>query len=186
MGTTNLFVELVVIGVGAMIWLLLFVLAFLGVPLPEVNETMVLASAIPLLALTYVAGIIWDRVVDYAFEKIWVNRKRKQYFAEKADYYNARRNILTKSERLADLHEYSRSRMRICRAWTFNSVLIAVAAIFFLSNDPPTDVELQPLVVLVSVVGAVFATGAWFSWSSLVDTEFRRISEQSDYLAGQL
>ncbi|MEQ8692337.1 MAG: hypothetical protein RIC89_16075 [Pseudomonadales bacterium] len=182
MGTTNLFVELVVIGAGVMIWLLLLVFTIVGRPPLAISEAMLLASAIPLLAITYVAGIIWDRIVDVLFEKLWVDRWRPRFFATKTDYYNARRAILTKSERLSELIEYGRSRMRICRAWTLNALLITVSGVAFLFSDHRNEPEFALKVWAVILIGTAFSVGAWFAWASLVKTEYRKIKDQSQYL----
>lgn len=165
-----------------LIWLALLVFTALGFPPSEFGEAILFASAIPLLATTYVAGIIWDRVVDYVFEKIWVERWRLEFFPNKYDYYNARRKILTKSERLSDLLEYGRSRMRICRSWTLNSILIGLSLnilLFekFLGND-----NFEILVITATSISVAFSIGAWFAWASLVKTEYRKIKEQSLYL----
>src|SRR5215210_8108672 len=127
MGTTNLFVELVVIGVGAMAWLCLLILTVFGwtwIPLEKLFST---TALLPLVSLIYLLGIVSDRIADSIFERFWVERLQLTRFANTNEYHVARRQILTGSERLSDLLEYGRSRMRICRGWTLNSVLIAIA-----------------------------------------------------------
>ena len=69
MSTTNLFVELIVIGIGAAIWVVLAALAVFGyswVPLDQVFSTF---AAAPFLGVVYVLGIILDRVADAVFER---------------------------------------------------------------------------------------------------------------------
>ena len=182
MSTSNLFVELIVIGAGVLIWLALLVFTALGFPSLEFGESLLFVSAIPLLATTYVAGIIWDRVVDYVFEKIWVDRWRVALFPNKKDYYEARRTILTKSERLSDLLEYGRSRMRICRSWTLNSILIGFSLNIFLYKKFLENDNFEMLIITATSISVAFSIGAWFAWSSLVKTEYRKIKEQSVYL----
>ena len=184
MGTTNLFVELVVIGVGVLIWLALLVFATLGFPPPVLGDTLLIASAIPMLATIYVAGIIWDRIADRVFERIWVDRWRSRFFPNKLEYFNARRIILTQSERLSDLLEYSRSRMRICRAWTLNSIMIGISLNIFLFRNYVASDNFGILVLLATSVSLAFSIGAWFAWAGLVKTAYRKIKEQSAYLQG--
>lgn len=182
MGTTNLFVELVVIGAGVLIWLALFMLTVLGLPSVAISESFQVAFTIPMLAIIYVAGIIWDRIADLLFEKSWVDRWRLEFFQNKKDYYNARRTILTKSERLSDLLEYGRSRMRICRAWTLNSILIGIFFSAFIYRNFPHDEKYGLLILTAIFLSLIFSFGAWYAWASMTKTQFRKVKEQSNYL----
>lgn len=118
MSTTNLFVELIVIGVGTFIWILLLLSAMFGWELGTLVSLVPLETAVPLVSLVYVLGIAMDRLADVTFETLWGKSLRKSRFGELRNYYDARRQILTKSERLSELLEYGRSRLRICRGWT--------------------------------------------------------------------
>ena len=71
MSTTNLFVELVVIGVGVFIWVVLFVFSVIGMDWIRISDTLLISSAIPALAFIYVLGIVWDRFIDYLFDRFW-------------------------------------------------------------------------------------------------------------------
>jgi len=53
MSTTNLFVELVVIGVGAMLWLILLTLALFGFQWFQIKVEILVALIIPLLSFIY-------------------------------------------------------------------------------------------------------------------------------------
>ena len=103
MSTTNLFVELIVIGVGALAWIVLLVLSLFGwawVPTERVFSTVAL---VPLLSLIYVLGIVSDRIADSLFEHWWNDNLRKSRFPEINDYHAARRRILTRSDRRTSL-----------------------------------------------------------------------------------
>ena len=181
MGTTNLFVELVVIGVGAMTWLCLLVVAVFGwkwIPIDKVFSTVAL---VPLLSLIYLLGIISDRIADSIFERLWVTRLRQRCFESTKEYHLARRQILTGSERLSDLLEYGRSRMRICRGWTLNSILIAITL------NLCVWIQLQPsharsLSIFGTIASLSFAVGAWDTWRKLSVTEYRKVKEQAAFL----
>lgn len=60
MSTTNLFVELVVIGVGAAIWIVLLGLAVIGCEWATDIEAVSLVAIVPTLAVVYVLGIVSD------------------------------------------------------------------------------------------------------------------------------
>jgi hypothetical protein len=182
MSTTNLFVELIVIGVGALAWIILLVLSLFGwdwIPTEKVFSTVAL---VPLLSLIYVLGIVSDRIADSLFEYWWNDNLRKGRFPEIVDYHAARRQILTRSERLSELLEYGRSRLRICRGWTLNSVLIAVALNLFIWMRLATS----PLAFSLSLFGTVavllFAIAPWYTWRKLTVTEYRKVKEQAAFL----
>ena len=185
MSTTNLFVELIVIGVGAAIWFTLFIFSMFGyhwVPISVLEST---PAALPLLAIVYVLGIISDRIADVVFETFWVDGLRKSTFPNKKKYYEAQRLIITKSERLTDLMEYGRSRLRICRGWAFNSVLMAVSLNTFLWSKFYDAPSVSSISIFGTASLLLFSIAAWFVWSKLAKTQYLKIKEQGEFLANQ-
>ena len=182
MSTTNLFVELIVIGVGAFIWLILLVFSMFGYAWVPMDSLQSIGASIPILAVVYVSGIISDRVADTVFEWIWSDDLRKPYFQDRREYYNARRIILTRSERLSDLLEYGRSRLRICRGWAFNSILIAICLNTFVWTKFSDKSFATSISVFGSISILVFALGAWFAWRKLTQNEYRKIKEQAEFI----
>ena len=182
MNTTNLFVELIVIGIGAFIWIALLIFAVFGYAWVPIDKVFSSTLTIPFLTAIYVLGIISDRIADVIFEWLWSDDLRETYFSNRLDYYNARRVILLHSERLSDLMEYGRSRLRICRGWAFHLVLIAPSLnIFLLSQELQKGMMLK-LAVLGTIFSLVLAFGAWFSWKRLALSEYRKAKEQSEFL----
>ena len=70
MGTTNLVVELMVIGVGAVAALILTGLTGFGTHWVPVDALLAIQTAIPMLAITYVLGVLTDRLADEIFELV--------------------------------------------------------------------------------------------------------------------
>jgi len=182
MSTTNLFVELIVIGVGASIWLTLLVLALFGYDWVPVGQLLSPAAAVPLIAVVYLLGIVSDRLADAAFQRIWTDDLRGSFFKDRREYYNARRIILTQSERLSDLLEYGRSRLRICRGWAFNSVLIAVTLNMFVWMQFADHRLAWPVSAFVSVIMLALSAASWFAWRKLAMNEYRKIDEQAAFI----
>jgi len=182
MSTTNLFVELIVIGVGALAWIVLLVLSLFGwnwVPTEKVFSTV---AIVPLVSLIYVLGIVSDRIADTLFEHWWNDDLRKGRFPEINDYHAARRQILTGSERLSDLLEYGRSRLRICRGCALNAVLIAVALNLFIWLRLPGSPLALSLSLFGTVAALLFAIASWYTWKKLTVTEYRKVEEQAAFL----
>lgn len=177
MSTTNLFVELIVIGVGAFLWVVLLLVSILGYDKTATELALTPGGLIFMLSVIYVLGIITDRLADGLFDILWGRKIRERNIGSLANYYDARRRMSENSRHLADLLEYGRSRLRICRGWAFNSALTVLALNVFLivagetvANRTRTD--------LVGTIGLVLLTvGAWYSWKRIAESEYRRVKE---------
>lgn len=182
MNTTNLFVELIVIGVGALAWVVLLVLSVAGWQWVPVEKAFSTGALVPVLSVVYVLGIVSDRIADSLFEGVWNNRLRRKRFPTVDDYHAARRHILTRSGRFSDLLEYGRSRLRICRGWALNSVLIAISLNVFLWTRLADRPSTPGLSLFGTVALLSFAAASWYTWRKLTATEYRKVQEQAAYL----
>lgn len=181
MNTTNLFVELLVIGLGPLAALALVVWVVLGADAVTAAEvfgfTSSLGFVIPALGVMYVLGIVTDRVADRLFG-IWANRIRRRYFASDAGYHDARRTILVHAEPMYGLRQYGRSRMRIVRGWAFNAALLVVPFNLWAARSG-TGAGVQ--LVLNGALAALFVGAAW-SWKALAHSEYRKIRGGADFV----
>jgi len=186
MGTTNLFVELVVIGVGALTWVALLASAALGYD-PQIFKRLADSESliIPTLAITYLLGILIDRFADYLFESLWAKRLCEVEFPNKDIYHKARIHVISKSERLAERLEYGRSRMRICRGWALNGFLIGISLNLFVWGQMPRGPFASRLAWTGTFFAAAVAVGSWLSWRRLAATEYKKTREQDAYFSAQ-
>jgi hypothetical protein len=183
MATTNLFVELLVIGVGAACWVFLLILTAFGVEIFQVDVLKIYPIFPPLLAVLYLLGIISDRLADFVFDQLFSRSLRNQFFAQKRDYQDARRLIYSSSGRLADMHEYGRSRIRVCRGWCLNAVLIAICLNVLLQSRF-TDAPWHHNATTWGTAGClILALTSWWSWRILCITEYLKIREHADFLS---
>ena len=183
MSTTNLFVELVVIGVGVFIWVVLFVFSVIGMDWIRISDTLLISSAIPALAFIYVLGIVWDRFIDYLFDRFWGESLRQEHFENRGQYYGARRSILINSAALSDLLEYGRSRMRICRGWSVNALMIGLSFNLYLWRQHGEHTATTGISLLGSIGCIILAIGCWYAWRNLTKVEYRKIRDQAKYLS---
>lgn len=182
MSTTNLFVELIVIGVSAFAWLIYFVLAIFDIRFETLSSTLSIPVLVIMLPLIYVLGILTDRIADSIFDKLWGNRIREKWFTSREKYYQMRGNIFSNEERMSDMLEYGRSRLRICRGWAFNSIVLAlVVCIFSLNQNANIDWGNSVLLFLI-ISPLIIAITCWFAWKSLLESEYRKIKNQSNTL----
>jgi hypothetical protein len=185
MTTTNLFVELLVIGVGAACWVGLVIMGLFGIGWIEAGLLQNHSVLVLLLAVVYLLGIISDRLADYVFDKLFSGPLRARYFNEKREYQDARRLIFSLSDRLADMHDYGRTRIRICRGWAVNATLIALSLNFFLSNQFSETSWYQTAATAGTVGFLLLAFTSWSSWRMLCATEYLKIREHAEYLRSQ-
>ena len=186
MSTTSLFVELIVIGSGVFLWLLILALAGFGISDISLNQTILIASAIPTLSLIYVLGTVWDRLADSLFGWVWADGLRSSEFRDIAEYYDSRRAILTRSPELSELLEYGRSRLRICRGWSLNALLIGLSLVLLLLSQPGLVQNTFFACVFVVSASAALTLGCWFAWNSLAKAEYRKVREQAQYIRARL
>lgn len=152
MATTQLFVELLIIGIGVAIWL-----AFLGAvvfrlpwesPLPELRGIHLAALA----GVAYVVGIVVDRLAWSGFRFV-ESRHRDRVFGVDHDppAEDREKLVQTSSSSLRDQIAYNRSRLRICRSWILNFALTGVwAGVWAIQQHSWT-------------IGAIAITGLTFS-----------------------
>ncbi len=182
MATTNLFVELIVIGVGAACWVTLCILGIFGIDTFPILSTDAYPVLVVLLPLVYLLGIISDRVSDFLFDRLFSGSLRIRYFKGTRDYQDARRLVLSTSARLADMHDYGRTRIRICRGWSLNAILIAAALQFWLRTSA-AETQWYVTALTWGTVGCLsLALASWWSWYMLCSMEYLKIREHADFL----
>ena len=192
MNTTSLFVELLVIGVGGMMWLMLGLAAVFDLG-PLLSQFVHLpANALlmmfgPVTALTYVIGIVLDRTADGLFDVEARRLGRKDFFAgaNKEEARQARTAIYCRSDRLADLYEYGRSRLRICRGSCLNIVMLILAADGFLLTHASDFAHSGRLMAAVTAGGALVAAGAYWAWRRLLRSESAWLHTQAEVMKAE-
>lgn len=138
MTTTSLFVEILVIGAVAELWLALFLLALapqadLAAFRTLVSDTGELTALlfVPFVALTYALGWVVNFLAERLFKPFFQERYRDALFQEASvDYYTARATVLQRAseEVVADL-QFDRHIFRIARAGALNFLLLAIALV---------------------------------------------------------
>lgn len=182
MTTTSLFVELVVIGASASAWLLFLSLSIFGYRWITLADVLTLPVLIALIPLIYVLGIVTDRIADALFDRLWEDRLRKKWFSSRGAYYTARSQILVRGERLSDMLEYGRSRLRICRGIALNLVLTIVFLNLFIWTRLSSATLAPKLSLFATLALLTLVLACWYAWRSISISEYRKIKEQSTFL----
>lgn len=177
MKTTNLFVELVVVGTGAALSIVLFFYTFFGDRLLSDQKLSVtsspgdLASIIPVLSVIYVLGIVVDKIAYRIFKATEDQLRLNKFGCGEEGYYERRHHLYTSANtaHAIEVLEYGRSKIRICRGWTVNSVLLIVALICYMVFRNGFDV-----LVLVGIISlGLLAWLTQWSWKVATKVEHR-------------
>jgi len=191
MSTTHLFVELLVIGVGAFLAVVLLGLAVFGYPaslagdLEKVDLNIVLLTGLlPLLSFVYVLGILVDRLADLSFDSSDKKHRKAVFESDTEGYYVCRRTLVTDFPELWAQIDYGRSRLRICRGWIVNSgFLLAASVIFYLWREPAFIAMWQ--FIFVCVFFLVLGLASFLTWKKLNLSEYNKIKRQGAWALEQ-
>ena len=163
-------------------WVALLVLSLFGYAWIPFDHLFALPSLLPILAITYIFGIVSAREADRLFDTLWKSALAKQFYGQDGDDYDDRRYIYLRSERLASLLEYGRSRLRICRGWFFNTLLILVSLNLFILRQITGTSARVSMLVFSNLFLMLLIYGLWFSWRELTLADYRKVKRQSAWL----
>ncbi|MBL8090749.1 MAG: hypothetical protein JNJ43_10495 [Anaerolineales bacterium] len=136
MNTTLLFVELLIIGLEGWIWIFLFTSPLF--PIKNYPNMLLIFKDWELviiaifLALTYVLGVIIDRIADWRVRPL-EKKHRADIITDNTTPISVMRFSLgTQNDFLNQQLDYTRSRLRIMRASILNIIAITIALCFYL------------------------------------------------------
>jgi hypothetical protein len=180
MNATNYVLELMIAGIFTFLWIGLLAFSFWGDDIPlEFVEGNTLMFTIVLLPILYVIGIITDRLTDELFERLFPLRKK--HFTNVEEHRKALSEVYVKSETLTKLYEYGRMRIRICRNWTVNGLLILVSLIAFIwsgsSGFEATVLKLQVTIFAFIILGGS-VLASYYAWKRLNLKDFQFLKLQ--------
>jgi hypothetical protein len=184
MNTTNLFVELVVIGVGTLFSLILIVLSCFDYRWISWDKVTSSTMLIPLLSITYLLGIVTDRIADAILDS-WNKKLRFKTFSTNEKYHEALTYVYNyANERIISLFLYGRSRLRISRAWIFNCIFLAITVpIFVWTRLPQIPNNTRISIIIFSTI--IFGMGTvvnCFTWRKLTINDYKRLAETNTML----
>jgi len=177
MTTTNVFAELLIIGIETLAWIALLIFCLFGYGWIDFAVFNNLAIAIPLAAATYVLGIIMDRVSDTLLTGADRVIRRKLLGERVAQSFaSLRLYILAQSPYLSADLDYLRSRLRIMRSSMINFSLLAIFGAAFilirLQIAPSTQYRAAATVFLV---GVILASLSYYAWRASSITYYLRL-----------
>jgi hypothetical protein len=174
---TAMFIEVLVIGIGALTAVVLLLIALIG-PASTAKVAPVAGSSAATgvaLAAAYALGILLDRAADTVLTP-YRRRLRTRFFSTNSAYATARLQLAAFPV-LAARADYARSRMRICRGWLFNCLALTLTADLAMLRYS-FDHRLLTLCV-ITTFGLMTAYGFFCAWRALTTTGYRKLAEQT-------
>lgn len=179
MKTTNYFIELIIAGISTVTWVLLLVLSSIDHSI--ISTYFYLDNNIPYatiaaiaLPFVYVVGVVADRIWDSIFDLLPTTYKDK-HLKSYPEYKTAKIKLLLSQDALIDKFEYNRTKIRICRAWMFNSILIIVSIYIFIQSHFPDTLEPGHIYNLTFIIIAIFmlfsSIFSFLAWKVLAKKE---------------
>lgn len=179
MSTTQLFVELLVIGLGAAVWVSLLADAAAGGRLGVRELWSDKALLLPLVAGAYVIGVVLDRLLWSVFAPMERRFERKYLVPVGKPRWYVERSVAAGNGTLAKDIAYNRSRLRICRAWVVNGAMIAAAAIAWGGARG----ALGPgEAAAIALAGGAFAAAALYALRRLMADHYRNLRDSYRFL----
>jgi hypothetical protein len=189
MATTTLFVEILVIGTIAEIWLALILLAAVSPDATTVSslvdsiDKLSTLLVIPFLALTYALGWVVNFSAERLFKPSFQKRFRDRLFQSAGvDYYEARGLFFQKaSEDVIEDLRFDRHILRISRSSVLNFTLIAITLALHFHHF---STYLLTTGIIISAVVAIISFFQWVTryksnYSKMLDT-YKVIKEEYD------
>lgn len=167
MTTSLLFVELIIIGLQAMVWLGLLAFSYASIGnllacLKDIDG----ALTVLILGFSYTLGLLVDRLADALYAP-WNDRLKKKIIPNPAPNIGTMRYQIDKENTpLNQFLEYTRSRMRIARATSLNMLMILISAVIYMKEKTAlSPFEIVPTVFLI--LGLFLAVAFVWAWRNL-------------------
>ncbi|MGW4439543.1 hypothetical protein ACWELO_27945 [Streptomyces sp. NPDC004596] len=174
---TAMFVEVLVVGIGAFVAVVGCASAAAGYS--NMQKVAPLLASTPAsgaaLAFSYALGVAVDRAADFLLTP-HRRRLRSRYFSSNIAYRTARQKVAD-SPHIAAMADYARSRMRICRGWVLNCLLLSISFILLISRFPLQDRAL--LIAVTAVLGGLFLVAFYGAWVNITETGYKKLSQQA-------
>jgi len=179
MSTTSLIIELLITGLQALIWLILLIFCAFGhdwISVARIKEFETIIAVL-LLPIVYPLGILVDYLADELLRPVEI-QVRESFI--KDDRQNAMRLMIElKDQSLSNHLGYLRSKIRISRSFTLNTVFISISGICFLiiRCQKVPNFPFWRLLLFYTIIGFTLSILSFKSWKRFNRSFFRRIAQ---------
>ena len=175
MNTTTLYAELIVVGSGTTMFIVLLFYSLFGdaswfSKLGNLSSVESVVSLIPVLSVIYLLGIIITNLGHRFFQK-WEKELRSEKLRDlKHPYEDVSTDLYTSDDTgLIEQFEFRRSKIRICRGWFLNCIMILIALLTYLWTGKMPEA----IVWFLTIIVWLLMIGIRESWLNATKTELR-------------
>ena len=173
MTTTTLYAEILVVGSGTALFIVLLFYSLCGkvswATTIELSAIEKVVSLIPVVSVFYLLGIVVINVASKLFDGREKESRKEVLSLIGGDYEAIRNKLYTSGHKeLIDDFEFRRSKVRICRGWFVNGLLIIIALFTYLRTGQ--EMPAKMVWFWITTVGLLMI-GTWVSWGTATKTE---------------
>ncbi len=157
METTQLYVELIIIGLETSIWMCIIFVNIIGKQVIGITSNILnnLSSSLLLVGVLYILGLLMDRLSELIYKKVENKIRRNSGFEEKTSI------LIWEKHNKGKYFEYAKTKIKILRASTINVPLISISLMWYIWNFEKNNQIMLSMYVLL--LGGLFT---WVSWKS--------------------
>lgn len=161
METTQLYVELIIIGLETSIWMCAFFINIIGKQILSMVANILdnFASSLFLVGIIYIIGLIMDRFLNFLYQKIKKRIKNESGFEGETSI------LIWQKHNQEEYFKYAKAKIKILRASTLNFPLISISFICYIWNFVETSRNI--LSIYIFMLGILFT---WTSWKAYLDS----------------
>ncbi len=166
MKTTELYVELIIIGLETSIWMCMFFVDIIGKSFVNFINGILknFSSSLLIIGILYIIGLLLDRISDLFFQKV------EDGIMEKSGLETVKSTVAWERFNQEYFFRYVRSRMRILRTSVINIPLITISFLWFVIKNMYSVL----LILYILVLGIVFT---YISWKALIKSTYTYYSK---------
>jgi hypothetical protein len=140
MSTTNLFIELLIIGYMSCVWLAMLLAALFGVPptdtLLNFLDKAQLLITIVLTSFAYFLGVLVDRLADTALGRWDESVQKRVCQHDEPSILEMQAALFVQAPESVGRFSYQQNRLRVVRAAVFNIGLLIICFLLFIILQP--------------------------------------------------
>lgn len=158
METTQLYIELIIIGLETFSWISVCTINIIGNKVVDTISNILnsFSSSLLLIGILYIIGILMDRLADMVFQKRENNIREASGLKAKSTF------LVWKEYDTQKYSDYSRSKIRVLRASVINMPLITLSAVWYILKYTET---FYILIIYVLILGIFFTYISWKSYN---------------------
>lgn len=157
METTQLYVELIIIGIEGFIWMCAFLVDIIGYEAASILAYILgnFSASLLLVGIVYIIGILIDRFADIVFQK------KENTIRNKSGIHAKNSALVWKKYDAVRYAEFSRTRVKILRASVLNLPLISISFIWYAMKYLD---KFYMIVIYILFLGTLFTYISWKSY----------------------